>query len=90
MENTLGNVAPREQMLVEDELTKKLRPKIMEIAKVFREALEKRRFILLRFHHDADGISSAFALSEIIRFNPYQQNGAAYTAKDAIRDLSNI
>jgi RecJ-like exonuclease len=90
MESTLGEMAKREQMLVEDETTKKLKPKIMMVAKVFREAIEKRRFVLLRFHHDADGIASAFALSEIIRFSPYQQNGAAYTAKDAIRDLSNI
>jgi RecJ-like exonuclease len=91
MEGTLGEMAQkREEMLVQDELTKKLKPKIMQVAKLFRDAFEKRRFILLRFHHDADGIASAFALSEIIRFSPYQQNSAAYSAKDAIRDLSNI
>jgi len=87
---TLGEMALVDfTPLVEDELTKKLLPKIAQIAERFGQIKAEGRFVLLRFHHDADGISGTFALSKVLRFSAYQQNSAAYTVKDAIRDLSN-
>ena len=75
MEFSLGEIANVERkLLVEDELTKKMKPKIKKLAEVLKSARDEGRFILLRFHHDADGISGAFALSEVLRFSAQQQN----------------
>jgi len=91
METTLGEIAATGyEPLVKDGMTEKLAPKIKRLAALLSEAKAKNRFILLRFHHDADGISGAFALMGVLRFQPYQQNAAVYSVKDAIRDLSNI
>jgi len=88
---TLGEIASAGlRPLVDDGVSRRLAPKFRELADRLRKAREGNRFVLLRFHHDADGISGAFALSEALRFSAHQQNSAAYSVKDAIRDLSNI
>jgi len=91
MEAPLGEMASVEfSPLVEDGMVAKLVPKIKKAAGLLLEARRSRRFVLLRFHHDADGISGAFALSEATRISAYQQNSAVYSVKDAIRDLSTV
>ncbi len=78
------------KLLVEDEVTKALAPAMEKMAELLASARDAGRFILLRFHHDADGISGALALSEALRFQAHQQNSATYGARDAVRDLGNI
>jgi len=91
METSLGELVSIDtKPIVEDELTKKMMPKARQLAAMLKEAKARGRYILLRFHHDADGISGAFALSEVLRFFSAQQNSAVYSVKDAIRDLNNI
>ena len=91
METTLGDMAAGGfKPLVDDAMTAKLTPKIIRLSQRLLEIKKSGRFVLLRFHHDADGISGAFAISEVLRLSPYQQNSAVYSARDAVRDLSNI
>src|SRR3989338_1801731 len=72
----------------EDEILQKLRPLLKTAAEKLVEARKQNRFVLLRFHHDADGISAALALTQVIPCKALPQNAAAYTARDAVRDLS--
>jgi len=91
MEASIGEMAEIAfEPLVNDEVTQKLTPKIKALAEKLKEVKRMGRFVLLRFHHDADGISGAFALSDILRLSAYQQNSAVYSIKDAVRDLSNL
>ncbi|NYZ73818.1 hypothetical protein H0O00_01625 [Candidatus Micrarchaeota archaeon] len=76
--------------LLDDEMAKRLAPKIAEIARILLELKGGKRPTILRFHHDADGIAGALALSGIFRFFAKQQNSAVYTVKDAIRDLNDL
>ncbi|MFA5077087.1 MAG: DHH family phosphoesterase [Candidatus Micrarchaeia archaeon] len=48
------------------------------------------RFILVRFHGDADGISSALTLKKFLKAGYAQQNSAIYSVGDAIRDLERM
>ena len=48
------------------------------------------RSVLIRFHGDADGIVSAFALGEVLKCKAFQQNSAVYSVKEALRDLAFI
>jgi RecJ-like exonuclease len=76
--------------MVDDDVVKKLMPRIRKLAERLIEAKLNNTFILLRFHHDADGIAGALALSEVLRFQAYQQNSAVYSVKDAVKDLSSL
>lgn len=76
--------------MIDDEIAKKLMPRIEKLAGRLIEAKADNRFVLLRFHHDADGIAGALALSEVLRFQAYQQNSAVYSVKDAVKDLSTL
>lgn len=85
----LGAMSVRESgLFVKDEITEKLKPKFIELAKYLMLAKRLGRSILLRFHSDADGISAAFALTRFLRCRAEQQNAAIYHARDAIRDLN--
>ena len=87
----LGEIAElKYEPLISDKITKKLKPKIQQLAEKLTEASMNRRYIMLRFHGDADGISGALALSEVLKCYAYQQNAAVYSVRDAIRDLSNL
>lgn len=77
-------------LLLENETTLKFRPKLVEIAKKLFVAKKLSRPILLRFHGDADGISSAIALSSFISSRAYQQNSAIYSVKDALFDIDQL
>lgn len=84
----LGDVTERRPLL-EDAMAKLLVPGIRDAARRLSSA-RGRRSAIVRFHHDADGISGALALAEIFRFFAKQQNSAVYTVRDAIRDLSDL
>ncbi len=81
---------PNGPLLVDDETTQKLWPEIAAAARTLICAKKLARPIMLRFHGDADGISGAFALSEIVRCKTFQQNAAVYSVRDALRDLSMV
>lgn len=86
--DSLGNLADLEiTPFVQDNITEKIIPKLKEMCEQLKKAKKDGRFILLKFHNDADGISGALALTKMIRCRAYQQNGAIYTVKDAFRDL---
>jgi RecJ-like exonuclease len=74
--------------LLKDEVVQRLWPAMKETALELRCAKRLGRSVLLRFHGDADGISGAFALSDVIRCKAFQQNAAIYSARDALRDIS--
>ncbi|MFH1393947.1 MAG: DHH family phosphoesterase [Candidatus Micrarchaeota archaeon] len=73
-----------------DETAKKMRVPMEALARRILAASKLGRFVLLRFHNDADGISGAFALTSFLRCRTYQQNSAVYSARDAVRDLGNL
>ena len=76
------------ELLVKDEITEALKPEFIEMAKYLLLAQKLNRFILLRFHGDADGISAAFAITKFLRCKAEQQNAAIYSTRDAVRDLN--
>lgn len=91
MENTLGGSAMVEtEPLLPDEMGKKLAVRARKIAEKLAEAKAGRRFVLVRFHHDADGIAGALALSSVLKFSAWQQNSAVYSMRDAVRDLGTL
>ncbi|MBD3210608.1 hypothetical protein GF318_04480 [Candidatus Micrarchaeota archaeon] len=81
---------PEGPSLVEDEMTEKLWPKIAGTAARIIIAKKLGKEILLRFHGDADGISGAFAITDVLRAKAFQQNSAVYSVRDALRDISTI
>ena len=76
--------------LVTDEVMEALKPRIAEAAQKILAAKKLNRFILLRFHGDADGVSGAMALTKLCRMYAIQQNSAVYSVKDAMKDLAQI
>jgi RecJ-like exonuclease len=87
---TSGPAGAARGPLVDDEISRKLMPGIRKLAERLAGAKLANRFILLRFHHDADGIGGALALSEVLRFQAFQQNSAVYSVKDAVKDLATL
>lgn len=73
--------------LLSDALIEKMLPKIQETAKKILSAKLLNRFVILRFHGDADGISGALALTKICKMQAFQQNSAIYSVGEAMRDL---
>ncbi len=77
-------------LIVNDDVTRKMEPKMREIADRLRRAAEDGEQAILRFHNDADGISGAFALTKILKCRTYAQNSAVYTPRDSLRDISQL
>jgi len=73
--------------LFENELTKKLGDKFYAIAKRLYSARELNRFVLLRFHNDADGVAGAMALNDFLNFRAVQQNSAVYQQREVVNDV---
>lgn len=71
-------------------LMEKLREKILLCARKLIAAKKLGRYILLRFHNDADGISGALALTKVVRAYTSQQNSANYSVSHAMRDIGNL
>jgi RecJ-like exonuclease len=75
------------ELLVSGPVMDSIKPLLQSAAKRILTAKSLNRFILLRFHGDADGISGAFALTKMCKMQPFQQNAAIYSVNDAMRDL---
>ncbi|MFP3950122.1 MAG: DHH family phosphoesterase [Candidatus Micrarchaeia archaeon] len=76
--------------LASGETMEKLRDGIHACARKLLTAKKTRRFCLLRFHNDADGISGALALTKVIDAYTSQQNSATYSVFDAMRDINTL
>jgi RecJ-like exonuclease len=76
--------------LVDDSLVKSLAPVIENAARKILSAKALERFVLLRFHGDADGISGAIALTKMCKMQAIQQNSAIYSVGEAMRDLQTL
>ncbi len=87
---TMHNAEINDSLLFENPASTALKGKISEIARKFIAAKELNRYVLLRFHGDADGIAGALALRKFLRFRAYQQNSAVYSPRDAVNDLGNL
>ncbi|MBN1169713.1 DHH family phosphoesterase [Candidatus Micrarchaeota archaeon] len=76
--------------ILRDEVTEKLWPMLERAAAEIATAKKIGKPVMLRFHGDADGICSAFAISSVIYCKSFQQNSAVYSVKDALRDIGNF
>lgn len=76
------------ELLVKDKVMEELKPSLIQAVKKLLVAQKLGRFIFLKFHNDADGISGAVSLTKFIRCQTFQQNSAVYSDGDAIKDLS--
>lgn len=81
---------PQSPSLVDDGVMRKLWPLLRKAAAELLAAKKLGRPLLLRFHGDADGIAGAFALTAVLPCRAFQQNSAAYSARDALRDIAAI
>lgn len=84
---------PAPKLLVEDEVMQRMLPSMQKAAKKLSEAAKKGRSVLVRFHCDADGITSGVALYNALRgarVTLVQNNSAVYEVKEAVRDLSGV
>jgi RecJ-like exonuclease len=77
-------------VLLKDPLTMKMSQKLRDAALTILVAKKLGRSAMLRFHGDADGIAGAFAITKILPCKAFQQNSAAYTVRDALRDIATI
>ena len=86
-----GNAKVEKEKLLADGLMEKLRERIERVAKKLLAAKKLGRFVLLKFHNDADGVAGALALIKIIgNAQTHQQNSALYRVTDAMRDVNVI
>lgn len=89
-QKVMANAEINDPLLFENHASTALKSKIDEFARKLTAAKELNRYILLRFHGDADGIAGALALRKFLRFRAYQQNSAVYSPRDAVNDLGNL
>ncbi len=73
-----------------DGTTEKMRGQFEMMARKIYAAQQLGRHIAVKFHGDADGISSALIVRKFLRATYLQQNGAIYSVGDAIRDLEKM
>ena len=76
------------ELMVQDSLMQEIKPQLIELTKHLLLAKKLNRFILLRYHGDADGISGACAITSFLRAKAEQQNAAVYSTREAIKDLN--
>ncbi|MEW6529099.1 MAG: DHH family phosphoesterase [Candidatus Micrarchaeota archaeon] len=60
---------------------------IEKIARKLYAAQQLGRFIIVKFHGDADGIVGALILRKFLKANYFQQNSAIYSVENAIKDI---
>ncbi len=89
-ENILPSSVGDSPALLRDDMTSKMSQRLREAALTILAAKMLGRSVMLRFHGDADGISGAFAITKILPCKAFQQNSAAYTVRDALRDIAAI
>ena len=76
--------------LIKDEVMNKLKEDVVRFAKDFLISSMLGRDAVIHFHHDADGIVSAFAITSIIKGKTFQHNSAIYSVKDALNDIQSL
>ena len=76
--------------LIKDEVMDKLKEDIIKFAKDFLVSSILERDVVIHFHHDADGIVSAFAITSIVKGRTFQHNSAIYSVKDALNDIQSL
>lgn len=85
------NAAVSHEKFLADGLMEKLRGRVELAAKKLIAARKLGRFILLKFHNDADGVAGALALTKVLgNVQSHQQNSALYRVADAMRDVNVI
>lgn len=88
--DSIEEKAALRNFLLDNQLTMRLGDRFRSISKRLYSAKELNRFVLLRFHGDADGISGALALGSAITFMALQQNSAVYQQRDVVSDMGAI
>ncbi len=73
-----------------DKTAEMLAPALERIARKIYAAQGLGRHTVVKFHGDADGISSALIFRKFLRANYAQQNGAIYSASEAMRDVERM
>ncbi|MEW5997026.1 MAG: DHH family phosphoesterase [Candidatus Micrarchaeota archaeon] len=85
------NAQVQHEKLLADGLVEKLRERMELVAKKLLAAKKLGRFVLLKFHNDADGVAGALALTKVLgNVQSHQQNSALYRVADAMRDVNSI
>ncbi|MFA5412362.1 MAG: DHH family phosphoesterase [Candidatus Micrarchaeia archaeon] len=85
------NAAVSHEKFLADGLMEKLRGRVELAARKLIAARKLGRFILLKFHNDADGVAGALAITKILgNVQSHQQNSALYRVADAMRDVNVI
>lgn len=74
--------------MIKTEIMEKLIPYAREVAKKLLVAKKLNRFVILRFHADADGIVGGIAISSLLHAQKFQQNSAIYSVRDALTDIN--
>lgn len=88
--DSIEEKAVLKNFLLDNQLTTRLGDRFRSISKRLYSAKELNRFVLLRFHGDADGIAGALALGSAIAFRALQQNSAVYQQRDVVSDMGAI
>lgn len=73
-----------------NETIRKMQADFEKIARKIHAAQQLNRHITVKFHGDADGISSALILRKFLKAYYHQQNSAIYAVGDAIRDMEKM
>lgn len=81
---------PKKEKFMVDGLMESLRPRVDAVARKLIAAKKTGRFVLLKFHNDADGVAGALALTRVLRAETRQQNSALYRVADGMRDVNVI
>ncbi len=89
IEQKIGQNAKLFALLSDSEL-KIMGSDFEKIARKLYAAQQLERFIVVKFHGDADGISAALILKKFLKANYFQQNAAIYSVGDAIKDIEKI
>ncbi|MEK6981874.1 MAG: DHH family phosphoesterase [Candidatus Micrarchaeota archaeon] len=83
-------VLPKTNLFVQDPTTTKILPLFEQIARYLHLVKRSNKFVLLKYHNDADGICAALSITSFLKCRSEQQKSAVYSEKDAVRDLETI
>jgi len=93
MKDKLTYNVDEKELLIKDEVTERLKPMMIECAKGIIETQKTRENMFIRYHCDADGISSGLAMNEVLRSTrplSRQNSSVRYTLADAFSDINKI
>jgi RecJ-like exonuclease len=75
---------------VKSPVLEKCRPAIEKTAKAIKLLSIMNSKAIIRFHGDADGISAALSISQMVNGFKIQHNSAVYSNKDAFNDITQL